>query len=402
MERHKTKREFIEEIKEMEKVKDSEVDEKLQEIKEAEHRFQQKLKILNEFSNDLSMIESFDELCRQAVELGCNLLGFERLSLWFISKDPHTIIGSFGIDANGKVCDERDRRLKIIPGSMMGQVLSQKLPLAFWENTALHDKRGEVIGRGTHAIAALWNGKEVIGHLSADNLIRHDPITKQQRELLTLYASALGHLCSRQKVEEKLKQSLDKLQKNLYETIYALSSIVKIKDPYTAEHQWRVAHIASVIAQDMGLAKEQVETIRIAGIVHDIGKISVPAEILNKPGQLSSIELEMIRTHPSVSYNILKDIDFPGPVKEVVFQHHERIDGSGYPEGLTGKDMLLETKIIGVSDVVEAIASHRPYRPSLGIDKSIEEISQYRDTLYDSKVVDTCLNLLTTKRFKFN
>jgi len=151
----------------------------------------------------------------------------------------------------------------------------------------------------------------------------------------------------------------------------------------------------------MGLNKEIIAEIRVAGALHDIGKMYIPSEILTKPGNLTELEYEMIKAHPKVGYNILKTIDFPWPIAPIVLQHHERVDGSGYPSGLSAKDILLESRILGVADVVEAMSSHRPYRPALGIDKALEEISKKRGRLYDPDVVDVCLKLFAEKRFKF-
>jgi len=176
---------------------------------------------------------------------------------------------------------------------------------------------------------------------------------------------------------------------------------VEVKDPYTAGHQRRVGNLARAIANEMGLPQEQIEGIRMAGLIHDLGKISIPAEILSKPGRLSDFEWGMIKMHPQVGYDILGEIEFPWPVAQMVLQHHERMDGSGYPQGLAGEDILLEAKILGVADVVEAMASFRPYRPARGLDKALEEISQNRGGLYDPEVVDVCLKLFTEKGFAF-
>jgi HD-GYP domain-containing protein (c-di-GMP phosphodiesterase class II) len=160
-----------------------------------------------------------------------------------------------------------------------------------------------------------------------------------------------------------------------------------------------VSNLARAIGEEMGISEEQIDGIRMAGVIHDIGKMSVPAEILSKPGRLNELEYGMIETHPEIAYDILKTIEFPWPVAEIVLQHHERMNGAGYPQGLSGEDILLEARILGVADVVEAMASHRPYRSALGIDRALEEISQNRGVLYDSEVVDACLNLFTRKGF---
>ncbi len=207
---------------------------------------------------------------------------------------------------------------------------------------------------------------------------------------------------SLRKKEKERKQTFAKLQKSLEGTINALASAMDKRDPYTAGHQQRVAKLARVIAEEMGLSKDEIHGIRIAGMIHDIGKISVPAEILVRPGRLTDIEFSIIKTHSQVGYDILKDIDFPWPVAEIVLQHHERMDGSGYPQGLSGEKIILGARLMAVADVVEAMSSHRPYRPAFPVEKALEEISQNRGILYDAEVVDTCLKLFKEKRFRFD
>lgn len=201
--------------------------------------------------------------------------------------------------------------------------------------------------------------------------------------------------------EKELQRSYQKIQKTMEGTINTIGNIVEVKDPYTAGHQQRVSKLAMIIAQKMKLPQEKIEGIRIASLVHDIGKISVPAEILNKPIKLTEIEFNLIKDHSQVGYDILKSIEFPWPIEKIVLQHHERLDGSGYPRGLKGEDIIIEARIIGVADVVEAMSSHRPYRPALGIDAALEEITQKKGILYDPEVVDICLKLFKEKEFKF-
>jgi putative nucleotidyltransferase with HDIG domain len=198
----------------------------------------------------------------------------------------------------------------------------------------------------------------------------------------------------RRRAEEALQQSYKKLRRVLEGTAAALASAIEKRDPYTAGHQERVAQLACAIAKEMNFSEEQVEGIRVAGVLHDIGKISIPAEILSKPVKLTEAEFAIIKTHPEVGYEIVKDIEFPWPVAQMTLQHHERMDGGGYPSGLRGEQILLEARILGVADVVEAISSHRPYRPALGIDKAKEEIVKKRGTLYDPAVVDAVLGFL--------
>ncbi|MGP8104838.1 MAG: HD domain-containing phosphohydrolase [Desulfobaccales bacterium] len=205
----------------------------------------------------------------------------------------------------------------------------------------------------------------------------------------------------RLQVEDEIEDSLKKLQKTLNGTVMALSSIIETRDPYTAGHQRRVVQLANAIAQKLGFSQNRIEGLRVMGFLHDIGKTVVPAEILCKPGKLSEYEFNIIKTHPQIGYDILKEIEFPWPVAQVVLQHHERLDGSGYPVGLSGQDILMEARVLSVADVTEAIISHRPYRPALGLDKALDEISQNNDILYDHLVVNACLTLFKEKSFDF-
>jgi len=208
-------------------------------------------------------------------------------------------------------------------------------------------------------------------------------------------------ITERKLAEESMRQGLAKLRTTLKASIDSLASAIEMRDPYTAGHQERVTRLARAIANEMGLAEETVEAIEIAGVIHDIGKLYVPAEILSKPTKLSELEYSMIKMHAQVGYTILSKIDFPWPIAQIVHQHHEAINGSGYPQGLSGKDILLEAKILCVADVVEAMSSHRPYRPALGIQAALAEISQKQGILYDREVVDACLKLFREKKFKF-
>jgi PAS domain S-box-containing protein/putative nucleotidyltransferase with HDIG domain len=201
--------------------------------------------------------------------------------------------------------------------------------------------------------------------------------------------------------QEELERSFLKLKGTLDVTIQAISMIVEARDPYTSGHQERVARLSSAIAAEMGLSEDAIMGIRMAALLHDIGKINVPAEILSKPTRLNEIEFGMIRTHPRVGYNILKTIGFPFSVEKIVLQHHERMDGSGYPAGLSGDDIILEARILAVSDVVESMASHRPYRPALGVDAALAEISQKKGVFFDPLVVDACVKVFHEKEFKF-
>ncbi|MCK4240706.1 MAG: PAS domain S-box protein [Candidatus Atribacteria bacterium] len=208
-------------------------------------------------------------------------------------------------------------------------------------------------------------------------------------------------ITNRKTTEEQLKESFKKLQKTMEDSIEAISLVTEARDAYTAGHQRKVSKLSVALAKEMGFPQDKVEGIKIAALIHDVGKINLPAEILSKPGKLSEIEFSLIKNHSQKGYEILKTIDFSWPVAEIVLQHHEKVNGSGYPRGLKGDEILLEAKIICVADVVEAMSSHRPYRPALGIDKALEEISQNRGIFYDPEVVDVCLKLFKEKSFKF-
>ncbi len=198
-----------------------------------------------------------------------------------------------------------------------------------------------------------------------------------------------------------LKRSKEKLQQLLTETVNGLISAVEMRDPYTAGHQKRVASLALEVAKEMHLSKDIIDAIHIAALVHDIGKINIPSEILSKPGKLSKDEFEIIKMHPQTGYNILKKIDFPWPIAEIVLQHQERLDGSSYPNGLKGDEISIHARIISVADVIEAMSSHRPYRPAVGLQAALQEVTTNRGILYDAKVVDVCLKVFQEKNYKF-
>jgi putative nucleotidyltransferase with HDIG domain len=199
-----------------------------------------------------------------------------------------------------------------------------------------------------------------------------------------------------------MKLNFQRLKKTSTSIIFTMAKILELRDPYTAGHQQRVARLACAIAREMGLSEEQVDGIFMAALIHDIGKIYVPAEILNRPSKLNETEMDLVKTHPSIGYDIVKEIDFAQPVDRIIAQHHERIDGSGYPDGINSGDIILEARILAVADVVEAMASHRPYRPALSIDDALGEIDKYRDNLYDTRVVDACLKIFRNNNFKFD
>jgi PAS domain S-box-containing protein len=208
-------------------------------------------------------------------------------------------------------------------------------------------------------------------------------------------------ITERKQAEMDRQQYAERLGRSLEETIRAVALTVEMRDPYTAGHQRRVAELTVAIATELGLPKEQVHGLYLASIIHDLGKIHIPAEILSKPGKLTDIEFSFIKTHPQAGYDILKDVEFPWPIAQIVLQHHERLDGRGYPQGLKAEQILLEARILAVADVIEAMASHRPYRPALGLDAALNEIAKNRGTQFEPVVADACVRLFREKGFAF-
>jgi PAS domain S-box-containing protein len=207
-------------------------------------------------------------------------------------------------------------------------------------------------------------------------------------------------ITERKQAEEELQRTLESLRKSFAATIQVMVSAIEARDPYTAGHQIRSADLARAIAAQMGLPREKIEGLRMAGSIHDIGKLSIPAEILSKPSKLTNLEFSLIMEHAQMGSEMLKDVESPWPLAEIIYQHHERMDGSGYPRNLKGDEILMEARILGVADVVESMASHRPYRPSLGIEAALEEIAKNRGTLYDDAVADACVRLFREKGFQ--
>lgn len=228
-----------------------------------------------------------------------------------------------------------------------------------------------------------------------------DFVTKpyQREELLARVHTHLEVDRLRNHLEEMVDERTRSLRKALFDIIAGMSATIELRDPYTAGHQRRVAHLASAIAREMKLPEEQVEGLNLACLVHDFGKIKVPAEILTKPGHLDDIEFSLIKQHPQTGYDILKAIDFPWPIAQTVLQHHERLDGSGYPHGLKDGEIMLEARVLAVADVVEAMVTHRPYRPALGVESALGEIISYRGACFDATVVDACVKLFRERGY---
>ena len=261
-----------------------------------------------------------------------------------------------------------------------------------------HENRYENIPPHGHYSVPILSAGNTLGVLTL--YLEEGHIYKEEEEIFLLsVANGLAGIIERKRAEEELRSSLMKIRKTMGAIIQAMTLTIEARDPYTAGHQRRVSNLARTIADEMLLSRDQIDGIRMAGTIHDLGKLSIPISILKKTEPLTEEEFNLIKTHTQVAYDILKTIDFPWPVAEIVLQHHERMDGSGYPNGLSGEQILIEARIVAVADVVEAMASQRPYRPALGIEKALREISENRGRLYDATVVDVCLALFREKGF---
>jgi putative nucleotidyltransferase with HDIG domain len=320
------------------------------------------------YEDQLYKIDSFDESLLRLIPFDIDIVD-ESLNILYINKELEKKVGNGVI---GKKCYE-----------VYKDNCKQCAECPLKSNTDI----GEV------------NTTEVDGVFGGRSLrIKHRAIEiNGKRAILEVFEDITEH----RRADMELQQSFQKLQRIMEGTVNALAITVENRDPYTAGHQQRVAQLACAIAKEIGLSQCQINSIHVAGTLHDIGKIYVPAEILSKPGRLTDVEFSLIKTHAQVGYEILRNIEFESPIAHIVLQHHERINGTGYPLGLKGDDILLEAKILAVADVVEAIHSHRPYRPAVGIDKALHEIAKNKGIYYDPIAVDACLKLFNNDEFKF-
>ena len=273
-------------------------------------------------------------------------------------------------------------------------IRAQLLPSGF---TAIIDREGYSSG----AVIPVVAGKQISGVLCVFSA-KADRFDQDAIDLLSDLARDLGFGLSDIRIRAEHAANQQRLLSSFDEAISAIATTTELRDPYTAGHQARVADLAKAIAEEMGLSQEIQATVLMAGEVHDIGKIQVPAEILSHPGHLTPAQFEIIKMHPLAGYNILKEISFTQPIADIVKQHHERLDGSGYPEGLVGKDILIEAQIIGVADTVEAMASHRPYRAGLGLDAALAEVLAQKGKGFNPDAVDACMRLFKEKNYRLS
>jgi PAS domain S-box-containing protein/putative nucleotidyltransferase with HDIG domain len=258
---------------------------------------------------------------------------------------------------------------------------------------------------GVHPVKSVlqtgkFHKKEVTSQDGKSWLIRAYPVKSIEDKIVGIVEVALD-ISQRKSAEHQRQLNLIRTRRILEETVGALAATSERRDPYTAGHQRRVSQLACAIARELGFSHNRLEGVRMAANIHDVGKVYVPAEILSKPTTLTQLEFSIIQTHPQIGYDILKEIEFPWPIAKIVLQHHEKLNGAGYPNGINSESILLGAKIITVADVVEAMASHRPYRAALGINAALSEIEKGKGELYDSEIVEICLKLFNRKKFKF-
>jgi len=372
------------------------------------------------------ILDALNSDLRKETEIECK----DPASTYFLTFAPVVVedyVNVYGIDITElKKAEEEIRKLSsAVAQSIDGIAIGDLEPRLTYANDAFATMHGystqelmrkkvailhnqeqmEEFKRGIHKTKTQGSWRGEIGHIKKDGTpfptYMSVTLLKDEKGKPTGILAVCRDITERKKAEKELQQSFEKLKKTLVGTIGTLASTVEMRDPYTAGHQQRVTQLARAIGKEMRLSEEHINGLHFAGIIHDLGKIQIPAEILSKPGRISKTEFDMVKNHPRVGYAILKEMDFPWPIAQIVLEHHERMDGSGYPQGLSGEDIILEARILGLADVVEAMSSHRPYRPALGIDKALEEISKNRGTLYDSRVVDACTKLFIEKGFKF-
>jgi PAS domain S-box-containing protein/putative nucleotidyltransferase with HDIG domain len=377
------------------------------------HKLNRALKVVRECDQILVRATEETKLLLDICQIIVNIGGYKFAWVGFVSQDKdktirpvaysgyeHGYLDLVKIDASSK---ERNP---------VSQAVTSGKP-AIIKNLATSSARTpwqeEAVKRGYAAVIALplREDSRIFGSL---NIYSGEPdvFDAEEVKLLNELADDLAYgiiaLHTRaqgKKAADELQRSYRKLRKIFEQTVNALASAVGKRDPYTTDHQRRVTLLACAIAKEMGLSSEEINGVRLAGMLHDIGKLAVPSEILSKPTRLSDAEFTIIKTHPRVASDILKAIEFPWPIADIVLQHHERADGSGYPQSLSEKNILLGARILAVADVVEAISSHRPYRPAYSLEYTLEEISKNKGVIYDAEVVDICLRLFRDKDFKF-
>jgi putative nucleotidyltransferase with HDIG domain len=354
------------------------------------------IQTLKRFNRDSRADLHLEQLSSALVTAAAN--GMQSLGAYLLL--PSSATGNFGLYAysgqknRGRLHFSANSPLIVtmkqedgIIDSLDMEVIPSLMGLTASDRQVLENNRIELL-------VPLRNQGHLAGIMMLGSKVTRKPYTIEERSLLQVVAAGAAAKIENASLYENIKHKHSELEKAMDGVIHAMSLVVESRDPYTAGHQRRVAELARAIARKMGLSEWDIMGIHIAGLLHDVGKVAVPSEILSKPGKISHYEFSIIKNHPQIGYEILQKIDFPWPVTTAILQHHERINGSGYPAGLSDNDITLEARILGVADVVEAMSSHRPYRPALGLESALDEISRNRGSLYDPTVVDACLSLL--------
>jgi PAS domain S-box-containing protein len=315
----------------------------------------------------------------------------ERLSKVFRTIPDSVTVSSV---SDGRLMEVNDGFLRITGYSREEVVGRTIVDLNLWKNPLDRDRLVELLQEKGRVVDLEADFRVKSGAV-INCLISAEMINLQQEKCLL---AVIKDITERKRAQEFLKESYDKVRTALQSSVDIAAKMVDMKDPYTAGHQRRVAKLAMAVAREMKMEEDTVTYLGLAAKVHDIGKINVPAEILNKTGRLTNIEFQLMMTHSQAGHDILNGVDFPWPLAKIVLQHHERMDGSGYPKGLRGEEIMLEARIIAVADTVEAMSGHRPYRPSLGVKEALDEIKAHKDVLYDGKVVEACLRVMGNGR----
>ena len=377
------------------------------------HKLNRALKVVTECDQILVRATDENKLLLDICQIIVNLGGYKFAWVGFVSHDKEKNIRPIAYAGYERgYLDVVKMNLSKKEREPVSQAILSGKPAViknFSTGTARAHWQDEAVKRGYAAMIALplSENSRIFGSL---NIFSGEPdvfdaeevkLLKELADDLAYGIIALETRAQGKKSAEELQRSYKKLRKIFEQTVNALASAVGKRDPYTTDHQRRVTILACTIAKEMGLTEEQINGLRLAGMLHDIGKLAVPSEILSKPTRLSDAEFTIIKTHPRIASDILKAIEFPWPIAEIVLEHHERIDSSGYPQGLSDKNILLEARILAVADVVEAISSHRPYRPAYSLEYTLEEISKNKGVIYDAEIVDICLNLFKEKNFQF-
>ena len=363
----------------------------------ARKRMEERLRAIYSLTRQLALSTDPEEIADEAVKTARKVLGMRDCSLYLIDREKEALV----LAAHSLAVDPKYHELPLASERGIMAAVAQTGVAAYLPDVS-RDPR-YIPGREenrSELCVPLKVGTRTIGVLNVEST-EPDAFGPEDQELLESLADGVAVALEGARLYRELEQEHARLRQTLDGIIAALTAAIELRDPYTAGHQLRVAELATAIGEEMGLCSDKIEAIRYAGLVHDIGKLAVPAEILAKPSELTAAEYAIIKSHPEQAYDILKEIDFPWPVADIVLQHHERLDGSGYPQGLKGDEIRLESRIIAVADVVEAMSSHRPYRPARGIDAALEEIRRNKGKLYDPDVVDACLAVFE-KGFAFS